>query len=429
MSQGEPLAGQQEVEQTLRLARDEVERDIARYRLGLFSAVVVVTAINHYASRTENWLPTSFFVAAVAYAIVLRLAVARFGARAPIVYVALLADLLVTPASFVFFGHFGNDAIRAQNAIFATYICGPALATTVFINALRDSRAASVVSAIVAPLAYVACMRALTPFHPAQFAVAVLISFAGVASFTAATRVRRNLDRFARLSLLRRYLQPAAVERVMREDPGAATAVGGKLVDVTVLSTDLRGFTALSEKLGPAEVLEQLNAYHAVMIDVIERHGGAIDKFIGDGTLVVFGIRLREDGDAREAAEAAVGCARAMLVALEVHNAERARRGLEPLKMGIGVHTGPVIAGNIGVPGRRLEFTVIGDAVNTAARLEGMTKTLGTPVLVSSDTANLLASSAGLRELAPISIRGKEATMRVYTLADRTAEAVTPDVS
>ena len=417
MPEAEPLAGRQEVEQTLRLARDEVERDIARYRLGFFGAVIVATVVNQFQSSARTWWPAIFFAGAFVYSLILLGVVARFGARTVVVCVALVGDLLVTPASFFFVVHFGGDAVRAENGLFAAYIFGPAVATTVLINSLRDSRAASAVAAVFGPVLYLVSIRALVPFHPAQIAVAVIIACAGAASFATALRARRNLDRFARLSLLRRYLPPAAVERVMRDDPSAATAVGGKLVEVTLLSTDLRGFTALSEKLAPAEVLEQLNAYHAVMIDVIERHGGAIDKFIGDGTLVVFGIGLQGDGDPREAAEAAVGCARAMLVALETHNAARAARGLEPFKMGIGVHTGPVIAGNIGVPGRRLEFTVIGDAVNTASRLEGMTKVAGTPVLVSSDTAAHLASHAGLKELAPISLRGKEAAMRVYTLA------------
>jgi class 3 adenylate cyclase len=213
---------------------------------------------------------------------------------------------------------------------------------------------------------------------------------------------------------LRRYLSPAAVERVLRDDPDAATAVGGKLLTVTLLAADLRGFTALSEKLSPKEIVEQLNAYHAVMIEVIEEHRGAIDKFIGDGTLVVFGL----DEEPSAAARSAVACSRAMLEALDAHNAERAARGLDPLRMGIGVHTGSVIAGNIGVPGRRLEFTVIGDAVNTASRLEGQTKIAGTPVLVSNDTAELLESEAGLRELSPVTMRGKEKSLRVFALGD-----------
>jgi adenylate cyclase len=140
--------------------------------------------------------------------------------------------------------------------------------------------------------------------------------------------------------------------------------------------------------------------------------GGVIDKFIGDGTLVVFGL----DAAPAVGATAAVRCAEEMLSALELHNEERGRLGQPPLQMGIGIHTGPVIAGNIGAPGRRLEFTVIGDAVNTASRLEGLTKERGAPVLISSATVDLLADRSAVREVAPVSIRGKERVHAVFIL-------------
>jgi len=204
----------------------------------------------------------------------------------------------------------------------------------------------------------------------------VILFLAGLISGAAAVQARKNLDRFARLQLLR------------------------------------RGFTAMSERLAPKEVVAQLNAYHGAMMAVIERHGGVIDKFIGDGTLVVFGL----DAAPEVGATAAVRCAEEMLSALESHNEERGRLGQPPLQMGIGIHTGPVIAGNIGAPGRRLEFTVIGDAVNTASRLEGLTKERGAPVLISSATVDLLADRSAVREVAPVSIRGKERVHAVFIL-------------
>jgi class 3 adenylate cyclase len=168
----------------------------------------------------------------------------------------------------------------------------------------------------------------------------------------------------------------------------------------------------MSEKLTPDEIVEQLNAYHGAMVEVIGRHHGVIDKFIGDGVLVIFGLGSSPE----EGARAAVSCAKEMLSALDHHNAERSAHGMRALKMGIGVHTGSVVAGNIGVPGLRLEFTVIGDAVNTASRLEGLTKELGAPGIVSAKTVELLGGSPGLRELPTASVRGKADTVQVFAL-------------
>jgi adenylate cyclase len=246
----------------------------------------------------------------------------------------------------------------------------------------------------------------------------------GGVGVAAARQGRRTLDNFARLQLLRRYLSPAAVERVMREHPDAALSLGGHLLTVTLLSADLRGFTAMSESLSPDEVVRQLNEFHGAMLEQIESCGGVLDKFIGDGILVVFGLERATERGATETAEGDAGakraldCAQAMFRALGTLNVERGRRGEAGLKMGIGVHTGPVVAGNIGAPGRRLEFTVIGDAVNTTARLEGMTKEAGTSLLVSGETAQRLSDKQGLRELAPMTARGKTTSMRVFGLPE-----------
>jgi adenylate cyclase len=408
-----PHQGSREVEQTLRLARDGVERDIARYRVWVFTSGAVLTAGLRVVGLGDLWTPALFFLGALGYALVLRAFVERSGHRLWLAVIALIVDLGTVAGVFHIVHAFDASTGRAGDARFAVYIVAPALLLTLLINVLRSSAACSLVGAVAAPAVFLGTAVPIAGFHPAQVSVSALLVLAGLIGLAASRQARKSLDSFARLQLLRRYLPPAAVERIMREDPDAATALGGRLVTVTLLAADLRGFTAMSEKLSPREVMAQLNAYHAVMIDVIEQHGGAIDKFIGDGTLVVFGLT----GGVEEAAASAVTCARAMLAALAGHNEARARAGAPPLRMGIGVHTGPVIAGNLGVPGRRLEFTVIGDAVNTASRLEGETKTCGSPVIVSAATALLLPDTRALRELAPVSLRGKEDEIRVYGLA------------
>jgi adenylate cyclase len=400
------------IEQTLQLARDEIERDIARYRIGVFASVVVVTAVIRVTGLTDSWLPALYFAGAAIYALLVRAYLARYGNPPALALVTLFADLGIASSIFHIM-HAISGPGPGDNPAFTTYILAPALLLSVLINTLRNSVASAIGATVMAPVAFLSSAVPNAGFHPAQIPVSIMLLLAGLVGVASARQARKNLDSFARLQLLRRYLPPEAVDRVMRDDPDAALALGGRLTTVTLLAADLRGFTAMSETLPPEEVMAQLNAYHGTMMGVIDRYGGAIDKFIGDGTLVVFGLT----GSPEDAAAAAVACAGAMLEALERHNEERAAASHPPLAMGIGVHTGPVVAGNLGVPGRRLEFTVIGDAVNTAARLEGHTKLAGTPVVVSEATVALLRDPGALRELAPVSLRGKQTSTRIYGLS------------
>lgn len=404
------------IDQTLLLARGAIERDIARYRVIVFAAVFAVTATLAATGLSSVWLPPIFFAGVTLVAVALRAFVERRGSPRWLVPVTLAADLIACVAPFHLTFASLPPGQRGAEVLYPIYILGPGLMLALFIHSLRNVATASLVGGALAIVLYEWTVRTLTGFHPAQIPIGVMIGLAGVIGAAAARQARRNLDDFARLELLRRYLPAEAVERVMRENPDEAIAPGGRLATVTLLAADLRGFTSMSEKLAPSDVMAQLNAYHGVMIGVIERHGGAIDKFIGDGTLVVFGLR----GDEREAAAAAVACAHAMMDALASHNLERARAGAAPLAMGIGVHTGPVVAGNLGVPGRRLEFTVIGDTVNTVSRLEGETKAAGCAVIVSAATVERLPDAAGLRQLSPVSLRGRRSAVRVYGFAEST---------
>jgi adenylate cyclase len=416
-----------EIDQTLRLARDEVEARIASYRVWAFAAAVAIAlfvyAVQVALGITRSLVPDVCFGVAVLYAIVLRAIVSRVGARRWLILLSLALDLGFSAASFLFVHLFGSPEVRAESPLFAGHILGASTGLLLMLNALRSDAVASVVGSVLASLLVAGVLLPIEGFRPAQIAMGLIFWIMGGVGVAAARQGRRTLDNFARLQLLRRYLSPAAVERVMREHPDAALSLGGQLLTVTLLSADLRGFTTMSESLSPDEVVRQLNEFHGAMLEQIEAHDGVLDKFIGDGVLVVFGLeRATERGSATTAegdagAKRAVDCARAMARALESLNAERASRGEKALKMGVGVHTGPVVAGNIGAPGRRLEFTVIGDAVNTTARLEGMTKEAGTSLLVSADTAERLADRQGLRELAPMTARGKTSSMRVFGLA------------
>jgi len=402
-----------EVEQTLLLARREIERSIADYRallVGGMFALQILLALLHTTAAPFSLTYVGIYLG---YALFVRWRLKQGRAGEGLSLLAHLGDLamvaLYFPLESLFYGRFGT----LEDPLWLPYVLGVLLMVVQLLAVLRASRRAAFVGALLAAVIFLAEVLWLSAYHPAQLAVAVLLLCTGGVGVAAARAARKSLDTLSRLQLLRRYLSPAAVDRVLLQRPDAALALGGELRTVTMLSADLRGFTSLSERLEPSQVVEQLNAYHGTMVEQLDRHGGVLDKFIGDGMLAIFGL---EEARVGIGAAAAAACARDMLSALEGLNGARARAGLPPLGMGIGVHTGRVVVGNIGAPGRRLEFTVIGDAVNTACRIEGLTKELGQPVLLSASTVEQLPDRQGLLPLAPHPIRGRTEPVQLFAL-------------
>ncbi|MGO8692116.1 MAG: adenylate/guanylate cyclase domain-containing protein [Rectinemataceae bacterium] len=192
--------------------------------------------------------------------------------------------------------------------------------------------------------------------------------------------------------------------------------LNGARYEATVMFTDIRGFTAMSERLSPEEVFAFLNDYLGRMIEVITARGGIIDKFLGDGILAVFGLPVPSAHHAAQALRAAIDM-RSRLAEL---NEERALSGREPIRIGIGMHSGQVIAGNVG-SSRKLQYTVIGDAVNVASRVEGLNKEYGSYLLLSGGTYDLLGDAAeGLRfdAIRGAQIRGKSERIDLYRLVE-----------
>jgi class 3 adenylate cyclase len=224
-----------------------------------------------------------------------------------------------------------------------------------------------------------------------------------------ARRLRTVIRRVKERDAFARFLPGPAVERLTR-DP-TALHLGGEEQEATVLFADIRGFTTIAEGLAPADVVALLNEYFQEMVDEIFRWEGILDKFIGDGICAVFGPPLA-GGDA---ARRAVQCAQGMLRRLEGLNRARASRGEAALRIGIGVHTGRLIAGNVGSP-VRMEYTHIGDTVNTASRLEGLTKDLGSPIVLSEATALRAGEDLSLRDLGPVAVRGKPDPVRLFAV-------------
>ncbi len=220
-----------------------------------------------------------------------------------------------------------------------------------------------------------------------------------------------------------RYLSRQVAEAIL----AGRVELGGELREATVLFSDIRGFTRLCETLPPQEVVGLLNAYFDRMVDCVFQHGGSVDKFIGDALLAVFGVPVSA-GSAEADAGAALRCALDMLRRLDVWNEERRAAGLPTLQIGIGLHTGPLVAGNVGSE-RFMNYTVVGDTVNVASRIEGQTKELGERILVSETTRALAPADLALFPVQEVTLRGRSQPITLFGLRDSAAgrDAAEPD--
>ncbi len=199
--------------------------------------------------------------------------------------------------------------------------------------------------------------------------------------------------------LLGKVMHPDIARRLMQEEN-----LEGQKKTVTIMMGDLRNFTGMVETRPADLVVRDLNRFFERVVAIVSHHGGILDKFLGDGFLAIFGSTAGPDEDPGAAVRAGIELLRAV---------EELERVMDiPLKVGIGIHRGEVILGRIGSP-ERLEYTAIGDAVNTAARLEASTKEVGVPMVVS-DIVFELSDRAGWRDLGELSLKGKQKTMRAY---------------
>lgn len=207
-------------------------------------------------------------------------------------------------------------------------------------------------------------------------------------------------------STMSRYMSKEVADQLLS---AGEDELGGKEQKVTVMFSDVRSFTSIAEALGPRETVSLLNDYFTEMVDVIFRHDGILDKYIGDGIMALYGSPFLGPNDA----DNALAAADEMMQRLAELNARRAEKGDVPLDIGIGFSTGPTVIGNIGSI-RRMEYTVIGDTVNLASRLEGATKQYGAKILLSEATVRDLKRPATLREVDLIRVKGKDRPVAVY---------------
>jgi class 3 adenylate cyclase len=258
--------------------------------------------------------------------------------------------------------------------------------------------------------------------HPGTTATWTLFLVgAAVLGYTIATRTRRLVFHGARTALVaertRQRFGAYVSEEIAREVIDAEEiTLGGRRQPVAVLFSDLRGFTRYSEQVPPEQLIAELNNYLDAMVSVIRSEGGVVDKFIGDAIMVVFGIPRPRPDDALRA----VRTAAAMQQALARHNERRAAAGRPPLRHGIGVHFGPAVAGHVGNEDR-LQFTVVGDVVNVASRLESATKAAGVAVLISEAAAAAARKAdgevPGLESRGRIELPGHDEDLEAHTLA------------
>jgi adenylate cyclase len=204
---------------------------------------------------------------------------------------------------------------------------------------------------------------------------------------------------------LSRYVGREVMTRVLAEDP----ALAGSRREVSILASDLRGFTPLCERLPAEAVAARLNEYFGAMTTVIFAHAGTISDFVGDAILAIFGAPTADPDHALHAVQSAL----AMDRALHRLNSRWEGEGLPPLRMGIGIHTGQVFAGNVGGP-KRLKYAVVGDPVNVAARVEGLTKELDASVLVTEETRRLLGERLAVKDRGAIIVKGRTDPVHVY---------------
>ena len=190
--------------------------------------------------------------------------------------------------------------------------------------------------------------------------------------------------------------------------------LGGENRNATIFFSDIRSFTAMSEKMQPNEVVEFLNAYMTRMVECVNQTNGVVDKYIGDAIMAVWGAPETSgspEGDALNAVTAAL----MMRDSLSKFNRERAGRGLPPVKIGCGINSGPVVAGQIGSE-ERMEYTVIGDAVNLASRTEALNKPFATDVLITENTWKLIRDKIVVAEMPGVHVKGKTDAIKMFAV-------------
>src|SRR6185312_10025221 len=218
---------------------------------------------------------------------------------------------------------------------------------------------------------------------------------------------------------MRRFMTQEVVDQIMSRDD---ELLFGAACEASVLFADIRNFTTLAEKLSPRDTVDMLNEIFTELFEAVAANGGVLDKFIGDALMAVYGAPLSSGRDPLNAVESAV----TMIGMVDGINARAQARGLPEVRLGVGIGSGEMVAGAIGSP-KRMDYTVIGDSVNLASRLEGITKVYKVGIVVCEETARAGEGAYPLRELDTIRVRGRSRPARVFQVL--TADVRLPDAA
>ncbi|MBI1947389.1 MAG: adenylate/guanylate cyclase domain-containing protein [Deltaproteobacteria bacterium] len=397
-------------------------------RLGIATAFLVLwPAVTWYellAGITSAYVVEAVAVVAIGWSLGTLWWLARRRITSRLVIVSVLFDCALVLSLFAMY------VVRPPSLYFGvTRVAGLGIVYLVIVGAaLRMTRSGALVAAGTIALGLLPIVLADNTWNagrafnggPSVLAVYLLILGAALYGWFSARRTRELALEAARLTLSGERARARLGAYVSEEVASASLALdeiplGGVRQEAAVLFADLRGFTTASEGKEPEQVVAELNEYLEAAVAAIREAGGVVDKYIGDAVMAVFGVPTPKPDDAACALRAAVG----MEHALADLNLRRASRGLPPLRHGIGVHRGVLVAGNIGTP-ERAQYTVIGDTVNVASRLEGQTKDLGVSVLISSAAAAAADGAPGvppLRPLGGVQVKGRVEPIQVYGLA------------
>ncbi len=394
---------------TLRKKEMEVERRINILR-GLIGTIFIPIIIFQTAWVGAIGDSYPFFIGLVLVLIFYTLAIHRFSSgeiyRPLLKYFSITFDFILVMFMFLVYVETGIAPMFFQPQGQAAAIL-MVFFMLIALSALRHSQwAISYAGALsVSCGLWLSLIIAQSPLLAAHGTVVLGFTTALVVLFS-----RDFRDTFIRLhqrESLTRFLPKELVESIDRGD--ISLALGGEEKQVTLLLSDIRGFTSLSEKMPPSDLVDLLNEYLGRMTEVVFQYGGTLDKFMGDAILAVFGSPVSHGDDPIRAITTALK----MEESLATLNEELAERGVSPLRIGIALHTGMVVAGNIGAP-QRMDFTVIGDSVNLVSRIEGLNKVYDTNILMSEETYKLVDEVFEGVLVAETSVRGREGEVRIY---------------